>query len=279
VEQFDRIWGLDTKQLDQTLEDPNVPIFPNIQAASFSVWSEGGLTYLARNLATAAGNQIYVVPFGADWDYQNTPPTQRIITAEINTPNAVSYTKAVVINMRNFGADKFAVQSEPFRVYYRTYGISDNSGAWTVLPETGILTGVSPANSIQFMIEFKIIGNYCLPARIFSIEMIYEVDDSLPNFLQWNFSDSNNLDGTVGFIQKGTYGSIPVLEINYYRADNDINLLTQNSNSTTYGNFQFWNGAAWVNGVGSDTDGLRRRFVPSAGLPSSTNVYAKIKVV
>lgn len=279
VEQFDIIWGLDTKQLDQTLEDPNVPIFPNIQASSFTVWSESGLTYINRNLTTAAGNQVYVVPFGAHWGFQNQAPTQRIITAAINTPNAVSYSKAVITNLRVFGSEKFSVQSEPFNLYYRTYGIEDNSGAWTLLPETGTLTGVSPAAQIQFMIEFKIIGNYCLPARIFSMEMIYNVDDSLPAFLQWNFSDSNNADGTVGFIQKGTYGSVPVLQINYYRADNDINLLTQNSSSTTYGNFQYWNGATWVNGVGTDTDGLRRRFVPSAGLPSNTNVYAKIKVV
>lgn len=279
VEQFDIIWSVDTKQLDQTLEDQNVPIFPNTQSSSFTIWSEAGLTYITRTSAVASGNQVYVVPFGAHWGFQNTAPTQRIITAAINTPNAVAYDKAVITNVRTFGSEKFAVQSETYNVYYRTFGIDDNSGAWTLLPETGTLTGVSPASSIQFMIEFKIIGNYCLPARIFSMEMIYQVDDSLPSFLQWNFSDSNNLDGTVGFIQKGTYGGTPVLEINYYRADNDINLLTQNSNATTYGNFQYWDGAAWVNGIGGDTDGLRRRFVPSAGLPSSTNVYAKIKVV
>ena len=277
VEQFDIIWGVDTKQLDQSLGTPLAPILPtNILASIFTVWAEAGLTYLSRSSLTAASNQIYAVPFGAHWGLTT---NQRIITAAINTPNAISYSKAVIVNVRKFGSDQFAVQSEPYNVYYRTYGITDNSGAWTLLPENGSLTGVSPAAQIQFMIEFKIIGNYCLPARIISMEMIYNIEDSLPSFLQWNFSDSDNADGTVGFIQKGTYGSVPTFQINYYRADNDINLLTQDSTSTTYGNFQFWNGAAWVNGVGTDTDGLRRRFVPTAGLPSNTNVYSKIKVI
>jgi hypothetical protein len=277
VEQFDIIWGLDTKQLDQSLEVPTVPILPgNTLSNPFTVWSEAGLTYINRNNTAASTNQIYTSPFGAHWGLTT---NQRIITAAINTPNAVSYSKAVIVNVRKYGSDQFAVQSEPYNVYYRTYGITDNSGAWTLLPENGSLTGVSPAAQIQFMIEFKIIGNYCLPARIISMEMIYNIDDSLPSFLQWNFSDSNNADGTVGFIQKGTYGSVPTFQINYYRADNDVNLLTQNSSSTTYGNFQYWNGSTWVNGVGTDTDGLRRRFVPTAGLPSSTNVYSKIKVI
>jgi len=277
VEQFDIIWGLDTKQLDQSLEIPTVPILPgNTLSNPFTVWSEAGLTYINRNNTAATTNQIYTVPFGAHWGLTT---NQRIVTAAISTPNAISYSKAVITNVRKYGSDQFAVQSEPYNVYYRTYGITDNSGEWTLLPESGSLTGVSPAAQIQFMIEFKIIGNYCLPARIFSMEMIYNIDDSLPSFLQWNFSDSNNADGTVGFIQKGTYGSVPTLQINYYRADNDVNLLTQNSTSTTYGNFQYWNGSTWVNGVGTDTDGLRRRFVPTAGLPSNTNVYSKIKVV
>ncbi len=277
VEQFEIIWGMDNRQLDQSTQIPTVPILPgNTNSSNFTLWSEAGLTYLNRGSTAATLNQIYAVPFGAHWGLTT---NQRIITAAINTPNAVSYSKAVITDVRKFGSDQFAVQSEPYNVYYRTYGITDNSGEWTLLPESGSLTGVSPAAQIQLMIEFKIIGNYCLPARLLSMEMIYNIDDSLPSFLQWNFSDSNNTDGTVGFVQIGTYGSVPTLQINYYRADNDINLLTQDSTSTAYGNFQYWNGATWVNGVGTDTDGLRRRFVPTAGLPSNTNVYSKIKVI
>jgi hypothetical protein len=164
-------------------------------------------------------------------------------------------------------------------MYYRVSGISDNSGGWTLLDGSGDLSGVSPSSSIQYMFEFKILGNYCLPARLLSVETIYNTEDTLPTHFQWNFADSNNTDGTVGFLQKSVYGSVPNLEINYYRADNDINLMTQKSTDTTNGTFQYWDGDSWEPGLGSDSVGQRRRFVPSAGLPSSTNVYAKIKVI
>jgi hypothetical protein len=279
VEQFDMIFGVDTRQTDQTSADKNAPIIPNINGAAWTVWSENGLTYLVRTGTTTALNHIYVVPFGVHWGLQHIKPTQRLITPAIPTPGAISYEKAVYTDVGKFGSDKFSICSEPVNMYYRVGGIEDNSGKWTLLDGSGDLSGVAPADSIQFMFEFKIIGNYCLPARILSTEVIYNTEDTLPPHLQWNFADSNNSNGTVGFIQKTAYGSIPNLEINYYRADNDINLMTQASSSTTNGVFEYWNGSSWVPGLGTDTVGLRRRFVPSSGLPASTNVYAKIKVI
>lgn len=280
INQFDMIWGTDIKQIDSTLSDINTPIIPgNILATPFTVWSEGGLTYLARVGTANTTNHFYVVPFGAHWGFQNTPPTQRVITPEISTPSCEKYYRAVMSFVKIRGADKFGVAPEPIRMYYRTNGITDNTGKWIELDDYGSMTGVAPSDSIQFMFEFKVIGNICLPGRLLSCEIIYETEDTLPSHLQWNFADSNNANGTVGFIQKSTFGSVPNLQIDYYRADNDINLLTQVSTSATNGVFEYWTGAAWASGLGSDTVGQRRRFVPSAGLPSSTNVYAKIKVI
>lgn len=280
VEQFDLVWGIDTKQIDQTLADNTAPIIPgNILATPHSVWSEGGLTYLARIGTAATNNHLYVVPFGAHWGFQNTAPTQRVITPEISTPNCSYFHRACMSFIKKLGADKFSIAPEPIQMYYRTNGITDNTGAWTSLDDYADLSGIAPSESIQFMFEFKVIGNYCVPGRLLSCEVMYETEDTLPSHLQWNFSDSNNSNGTVGFIQKTTYGSVPNLQIDYFRADNDINLLTQQSTSSTNGTFEYWTGASWEAGLGSDTVGQRRRFVPSAGLPSSTNVYAKIKVV
>lgn len=279
VEQFDFIWGVDIKQIDQTLADVNAPIVPgNILATPFTVWSEAGLTYLARVGTTASSNHVYIVPFGAHWGFQSTLPTQRVITPEISTPNCTAYHRACMSFIKKYGADKFAISPEPIQMYYRTSGITDNTGAWIALDDYADLSSTAPSTSIQFMFEFKIIGNYCLPGRLLGCEVMYETEDTLPSHLQWNFSDSNNSNGTVGFIQKTTYGSVPDLQIDYYRADNDVNLLTQSSNSNTYGTFEYWTGAAWASGLGSDVVGQRRRFVPSSGLPASTNVYAKIKV-
>ena len=280
VEQFDLIWGVDTKQIDQTIADNSAPIVPgNILATPHSVWSEGGLTYLARIGTAATNNHLYVVPFGAHWGFQSILPTQRVITPAIATPNCEKYYRASMSFVKKLGADKFSIAPESIQMYYRTNGITDNTGTWIALDDYADLSGVAPSSSIQFMFEFKVIGNYCVPGRLLSCEVMYETEDTLPSHFQWNFSDSNNANGTIGFIQKTTYGSVPNLQIDYYRADNDINLLTQQSTSTTNGTFEYWTGAAWETGLGSDSVGQRRRFVPSAGLPSSTNVYAKIKVV
>ena len=281
VSQFDLIWGVDIKQIDQTLADPMTPIAPtNVLATPFSLWSEGGLTYLARIGTAATNSHIYVTPFGAHWGYQNVSTgSQRVITPAISTPNASSYAKACYRHISKLGSDRYAISPEPINMFYRTNGIDDNTGKWSQLDDDGDLSGVSPASEIQFMFEFKTIGTHSIPGRLVSVEMIYNTQDTLPSHLQWNFSDSDNADGTVGFIQKTLYGSVPNLQIDYYRSDTDINLLTQQSTSTTYGAFQYWTGAAWANGLGSDTVGQRRRFVPTSGLPSSTNVYAKIKVI
>lgn len=280
VEQFDLIWGVDTKQINSTFADNNAPIIPgNILATPFTVWSESGLTYIARVGTANTNNHLYVVPFGAHWGFQNTAPTQRVITPEIATPKCLEYHKACMSFVKKFGGDKFSISPEPIKMFYRTSGIDDNTGTWYELDDYSSLNGVAAASSIQFMFEFKIIGNYCVPGRLLSCEVIYETEDTLPSHLQWNFSDSNNTNGTVGFIQKDLYGTVPSLQINYYRADNDVNLLTQTSDSVAYGTFEYWNGSSWSAGLGSDSIGQRRRFVPTSGLPASTNVYAKIKVV
>lgn len=280
VEQFDLIWGVDVKQIDQTLANAGTTIMPgNILATPFTVWSESGLTYLARVGTTAANNHLYVTPFGVHWGFQDAEPTQRVITPEILTPNCHKYHRACMSSIRTLGTGKFSISPEPIQMYYRTNGITDNTGVWIALDDYADLSGVAPSSSIQFMFEFKIIGHYCVSGRLLSCEVMYEIEDTLPSHFQWNFADSNNANGTVGFIQKTTYGSVPSLEINYYRADNDINLLTQQSTSSTNGTFEQWNGSSWVAGLGSDAVGQRRRFVPTTGLPSSTNVYAKIKVI
>jgi len=280
VEQFDFIWGVETKQIDSTLADANAPIIPgNILVTPFTVWSEAGLTYLARVGIANSNNHLYVVPFGAHWGFQSAAPTQRVITPEISTPNCYAFHRACMSFVRKLGSDRFAIAPEPIKMFYRTNGITDNTGAWYELDDYADLSGVAPSESIQFMFEFKIIGNYCVPGRLLGCEVMYEIEDTLPSHLQWNLNDSNNTNGTVGFIQKSTYGSVPDLEINYYRSDNDVNLLTQDSTSTTYGTFEYWTGAAWAAGLGSDAVNQRRRFVPSSGLPASTNVYAKIQVI
>ena len=106
---------------------------------------------------------------------------------------------------------------------------------------------------------------------------IYSAD--IPSHLKWNFSDTNNSSGNIGFIQCCYYGSVPNLQIDYYRSDTDANVLSQASTGSTNGVFEYWDGSSWTSGLGTDTINIRRRFRPTASLPAGVNLYARLKVI
>ena len=108
---------------------------------------------------------------------------------------------------------------------------------------------------------------------------LFKQSGNLISQFEWNLSDSSTSNGTLGFDQIALFGgSVPGLTINYYRSDTNANVLTQASTGTTNGTFNYWNGSGWVAGLGTDTIGTRRQFVPSAGLPTGVNVYAQISL-
>ena len=276
--QFDHIFLVDTKQLDQSTADAGGVIHPTINASVLSVWSEDGLCYICRNATASTLNQIYVLPLSAHWFYANTGDNQRLITPAISTPGATKLYRLYVNNIEHLGSGTMGLPPEPYRVYYRTSGITDNTGAWTLLGESKDLTGVAPAESIQFAFEFKVMGLTCVPGRILGLTVLYEQGDEIPSHLEWNYTDSSLSDGTLGFKQVSSYGSVPELTISYYRSDNNNLLLTQTSTGTTNGVFEYWNGSAWVAGNGTDAVGLRRRFRPTSGLPTNVDIYAKLQL-
>ncbi len=272
---MDMMFLVDTKNLDHSLADTDSPPNPSINATPMTTWSEGGLLYICRNGATIALNQVYAIPIGAHWGLNI---AESVITPEIVLGAATKLYRLYVSSVKWLGSGAFRLPVDAFRVYYRTSGINDNSGSWTMLNEGYDLSGVSPTSTIQFKFEFRVVGSYSLTARIIGLTVVCETGDYLPSQYAWNYSDMNTSDGTVGFIQKSLFSiTIPVHEINYYRADTDALVLTQSSNSTTNGIFEYWNGSSWVAGTGTDTLELRRRFRPTAGLPSGVDVYAKIQ--
>jgi hypothetical protein len=66
-DQFDRFFGLDDKQQDQSIADPNAPIHFNTASQVTSVWSENGIAHIVKHGATAALCQMYALPLGAHW--------------------------------------------------------------------------------------------------------------------------------------------------------------------------------------------------------------------
>lgn len=275
--QFDNIFGTDTRQLDQgTADMGSVPAFQAAGATTaISVYAESGFLHIVRNTTSATTNIMYAIPVAADWQYASAN-SDHVITPEIQLPGIKRLYRALVNHVRRIGSIQLAVESMAFRVYYRTSGIDDNSGAWTLLYDDLDLSGAGAPSSIQFMFEFKILGFTMLPARILSLAVLYDSDDSLPPELAWDLQDSSNADGTVGFVQETAFGVLPTLTITYRRVDNDSVTLVQASTGTTNGIFEYWTGSAWAEGLGTNTVGIRRRFRPTAGLPTGVDVYAKL---
>ncbi len=270
--QWEGTFGTNVFQIAPNAADADAPYIPSVSALPFSIGDAGGILYLARNTATTTSNQVYAVPIGAG----SILGSGEIILPRVATPNASKYYSVFVNSQKLIGSSGLGTPPEPYTLHYRTSGISDNSGSWTAVDDDGDLSGVAGTSYIQFRLTFRIAGNIMLPAKIYNTVVVYESSDNIPGFMEWNINDSSTSDGTVGFTQITLNGSDFGLDINYFREDTDANVLTQSSAGSANGVFEYWNGSTWTAGVSTDTVGLRRRFRPTAGLPSGVNVYAKL---
>jgi hypothetical protein len=280
-QQLDRRAGALTTQLPSALRDTDSPVFVhNVPTQVPFVWVEDGwLFWVYSQAVTTNLNALTAYPLAADWEYQ-ADVNNRIICPKIILGATPSKLYRVLANCaENLGDATMGVPPDAYKIQYRTSGIDDNTGAWTDVPQTGDLSGVLPAANIQFAFLFRTAGVIMLPARILALALIYETADPLPSQYQWNFGDMDLANGIFAWVQDALFGATPGTHtINIYRADTDALVLTQASTSTTNGNFQYWNGTAWTNGIGTDVIDTRRRFVPSGSIPGGVDLYAKITV-
>jgi len=280
---FDTIFCVDTKQIDHTLANKEIAPPSLVQNTSTNVTSftNYNTTYFTKGGGTGLLSWLYTCNFGSDYAFTSiTGNDQSIITPSMTCTGNVMFYRVYVNALRTVNSERYNhMASEPYKIWYRTSGISDNSGGWTIVPNGGVLTGVTAASTIQFRIKFKTAGTHCLPSRVYSVCVVYENSVDIPSHLKWNFTDTNNSSGNVGFLQTCYYGSVPDLQIDYYRADTDVNVLSQASTSSTNGVFEYWDGSSWTSGLGTDTINIRRRFRPTASLPTGVNVYARLKVI
>jgi hypothetical protein len=280
-QQLDRRAGALTMHLPSALRDTDLPIYVHSVGnnAPF-VWVEDGWLFYIYSVGTTANiNALTVYPLAADADFQ-ADVTNRVILPQITLGAAAARFYRVLVNAaQNIGDWAMGVAPDAYRVQVRTSGIADNSGAWVDVPADGDLSGVSSAASIQFGLLFRTVGVIMLPARILSLAVLYERADALPSQYDWDLAESSQTNGTYGWVQRSLFGGAPgVHTINIYRADTNALVLTQASTGTTNGNFQYWNGSAWVAGLGSDAVGTKRRFVPTGSLPSGVDLIAEITV-
>jgi hypothetical protein len=274
--QMDHIFGADFKQLNQAGADSGIVNTFSGNSTNINTFVLNGIAYIVVIGTTVTTNFIHVLPTGVHWDYAFTAST-RLISPKILTPNNSNFVRAFVNTKQFLGSANLGLSPDACRVYYRTSGIDDNSGSWTLLNQRGDLSGVAAAAAIQFAFTFKMMSPIILPAQVLSVGVVYEDFNTLSNYLPMaTFTDETPPKFAWKFAT-AYGGTVPDLRIRLYDANTNGLLLDDNTASPT-GTFErstagvtpTW--VAWTNTDRvNDTDFLR--YTP-ASLGSGIQVRA-----
>jgi ethanolamine utilization microcompartment shell protein EutS len=247
--QMDRIIFVDHKQIDQGIADSGITPIPSQLASPFTSWVEDGMLYIIRFGTTAALNHIYAIPLGCDWEFIGMT-NSRIITPRIPTPNAKSFLAAFTSEDMVIGLDtgkNFGVRPEAHRIKYRTSGISDNTGTWQTIDNTGDITGVAGASDIQFSFEFRM-ADHLVPARILNLGVMYEDNNMSDNWQGSSNIGTDLVNKRFGFRHAVAYGTtVPRLEVELYNAETGASLGIDDSTTQAWSWEKSTNsGGAWA---------------------------------
>lgn len=246
--QFQKMFGRDYKYLEQSLKDSDAPTIFSNQSTICSYTDAGAnRIFCVKQGTVVSTNHIYVMAFGADWDYAvNTQG--RLISPEITTTNALKYYRVFINQVRYMGDTQLGKTAEAFRVYARTANITtDATTGWVLIDETNDLSGFAGAASIQFAVEFRTIGEVCMPARVLGINLSYE-DNTTDSHYAVSVAKSSLASKIFAFWFKTAFGStVPTLTIRLYDADTGGLLLTDNTATPTLGTFEkTTDGTTWT---------------------------------
>lgn len=235
---IDLPFGVDIRQIDQSTASNDRCPTPSSLGLALTVWSQGGLVYIARSGTTAATCQVYAIPLGADWDFANGTVKQRLITPALATPDAINLERVVVSSEDYLGGGALRLPTERYRVFYRTAGITDDSGVWVPVDATGDISGASVGTHVQFMFEFRTIGTFCIPARIFSVSCIYN-DATTDSHYQPSVAQSSTSNKYFAWRFSTAFGgTVPTLRIRLYDAVTGGLLLDDTTTASAQGLWQ-----------------------------------------
>jgi len=246
--QFQKAFGRDYKYLEQSLKDSDAPTILSNQSTVFAYTDAGANRIFAvKQGTTVSTNHIYVMAFGADWDYAINSQG-RLISPEITTPNALKYYRVFVNQVRYFGDTQLGKTAEAFRIYARTANIQvDETTGWTLIDETNDLSGFAGASSIQFAVEFRTIGEVCLPARILGLNLSYE-DNTTDSHYALSVTKSSLASKVFAWWFRTAFGgTVPTLTVRLYDADTGGLLLTDDTATPSFGTFEkTTDGTTWT---------------------------------
>jgi hypothetical protein len=244
---FEKYIGANLNRLKTTTSPSGASdgLFPQ---ATLTIWTEEGWMFAIPNITTSGQNWLYVFPFGADAYYESTS-REAVITPKLATTDASKLYHVYVDHMEYAGDYGIGFPVESYKLWYRTSGIDDNSGAWTEIPVGADLNTVNPGDFIQFKIAFDILGEICAPTRIYSICCTYE-DSSQDSHYQPSLSKSSSASKIFAWQQVATWdGTIPNMRLRLYDAATNNEILNDTVTDSAYGNWEYSSnaGVTWAN--------------------------------
>ena len=246
--QFERQWGRDYKHQDQSLKDSGHPTIFSNQILPMTFTDAGAnRIFVCKQGTTALNNQIYVMAFGADWEYAATSQG-RLISPEITTPNALKYYRVFANHVDYLGSTTLGKTTEAYRMYARTANITtDATTGWTLIDGANDISGLAGASSIQFAIEWKTIGESCLPARILGLNLSYE-DNTTDSHYALSVEKSSVASKIFAWYFDSAFGgTVPTLRITLYDANTGGTLLTDTTTTSASGTFEkTTDGTTWT---------------------------------
>lgn len=224
-----------------------------------------GISFVSR-IVSNNNNILYALPLEADKDYSNIT-NACIITPSILTVSAVTYDKVYFNVTDMWSNNNLTYPREIFDSYYRTTGITTDTGGWNLISQSGDLSGIT-SNQIQFKFTFRTIGFYSVPTRIHGLTLTYT---SNTNPISTSFYEpslkTNNLSSNIfSWRQNDNFQSnIPNLKIDIYNIADDSLLLSDDVNTSSNGIWQYsTDGNTWNSWISSaDTVGNYIRYSAS----------------
>lgn len=218
--QFQNVFGRDFKFWDQSSKDNGHPSMLSTSTTVFSYNDSGSsnIIYAVKQGGTALLNQIYVLAFGADRNYAATSAGY-LISPQITTTNALKYYRAFFNHLNTLGSGNLQKATEGFDVYIRTTNITtDATSGWNLIDETNDISSYAGAASVQFKVQFRTIGESCLPARILGVNLSYE-DNTTDSHFALSVAESSLASKQFSFWFASAFGgTVPQLYIRLYNA-------------------------------------------------------------
>jgi hypothetical protein len=274
---FERPIGInDGLQSNTYLIDLVDTLTTNFLSSTVRSYYHDGLSYIVRDISSN-NNLMYTLPIEADKQY-HTASKACVITPKFSTPNVVSYDKIYLRLDNSFNTGRLIYPSENVDIYYRTTNIDDDTGNWTLVNQTGNISGAT-SNDIQFKLAFSTIGINSVPSKVYGVVMSYNSDGvpiSTP-FYEPSIKYSDLSTETFAWRQCQEFtSSLPLLKLNIYNASSSNILLTDNSMTASLGIWEYSNNGSTWSGFTTSANSIGNyiRYIPNSSLGTNIKIKA-----